>query len=66
MLKATTKFSLLHAFQIDHKKQNPEREYMLRVSAIEIYNEIVRDLLVADSGALRLLDDPEVRIFDLL
>ena len=33
---------------------------MLKISALEIYNEIVRDLLNPESGALRLLDDPEV------
>ena len=27
---------------------------------MEIYNEVVRDLLNPDSGALRLLDDPDV------
>lgn len=27
---------------------------------MEIYNEIVKDLLRPDSGPLRLLDDPEV------
>lgn len=33
---------------------------MLKFSAMEIYNEAVRDLLSSDSGPLRLLDDPEV------
>ena len=33
---------------------------MIKISAMEIYNEIVRDLLKTDSGPLRLLDDPEV------
>lgn len=46
--------------------QHPEREYMIRVSALEIYNEVVRDLLVADSVALRLLDDPDVRYLWIL
>jgi centromeric protein E len=27
---------------------------------MEIYNEVVKDLLRSDSGPLRLLDDPEV------
>lgn len=35
---------------------------MLKFSAMEIYNEAVRDLLSADSTPLRLLDDPEVNI----
>lgn len=33
---------------------------MLKFSAIEIYNEAVRDLLSNDYTPLRLLDDPEV------
>lgn len=32
---------------------------MLKFSAMEIYNEAVRDLLSADSAPLRLLDDPD-------
>ncbi|AES95091.2 putative plus-end-directed kinesin ATPase [Medicago truncatula] len=36
-----------------------EREFILKFSAIEIYNESVRDLLSADYTPLRLLDDPE-------
>jgi len=32
----------------------------LKVSALEIYNETVVDLLNRDTGPLRLLDDPEV------
>lgn len=40
--------------------QNPERDFTLKVSALEIYNETVVDLLNRESGSLRLLDDPEV------
>lgn len=36
---------------------------MLKFSAMEIYNEAVRDLLSGDCTPLRLLDDPEVNIF---
>ncbi|CAL0311472.1 unnamed protein product [Lupinus luteus] len=39
--------------------KHPERQFVLKFSAIEIYNESVRDLLSADSSPLRLLDDPE-------
>ncbi|KAL0424475.1 UNVERIFIED_CONTAM: Kinesin-like protein KIN-7H [Sesamum radiatum] len=39
--------------------QHPERDFVLKFSAMEIYNESVRDLLSADSTPLRLLDDPE-------
>ncbi|THG07451.1 hypothetical protein TEA_021793 [Camellia sinensis var. sinensis] len=36
-----------------------EREFLLKFSAMEIYNESVRDLLSTDSSPLRLLDDPK-------
>jgi hypothetical protein len=39
---------------------------MMKFSAIEIYNEAVRDLLSHDTTPLRLLDDPEVRRSPLL
>ena len=40
--------------------QTQERDFVLKLSALEIYNETVVDLLNRDSGCLRLLDDPEV------
>lgn len=40
--------------------QHPERDFSLKISALEIYNETVVDLLNRSSGPLRLLDDPEV------
>ncbi|KAG6473559.1 hypothetical protein ZIOFF_067476 [Zingiber officinale] len=42
-----------------HIHNTPERDFTVKISAMEIYNEIVRDLLKPDSGPLRLLDDPE-------
>ncbi|KAM0929457.1 hypothetical protein ACQ4PT_001534 [Festuca glaucescens] len=42
-----------------HMENTPEREFVIKISAMEIYNEIVKDLLQPDSGSLRLLDDPE-------
>ncbi|RRT66298.1 hypothetical protein B296_00040343 [Ensete ventricosum] len=42
-----------------HINNTPERDFTIKISAMEIYNEIVRDLLKPDSGGLRLLDDPE-------
>lgn len=41
--------------------QTPERDFTIKISGLEIYNENVRDLLNSDSGRnLKLLDDPEV------
>lgn len=43
----------------EYIKNTPERDFVLRISALEIYNETVIDLLNRESGPLRLLDDPE-------
>ncbi|GAU37680.1 hypothetical protein TSUD_209690 [Trifolium subterraneum] len=43
----------------DYIEKHKEREYVLKFSAMEIYNESVRDLLSNDITPLRLLDDPE-------
>ncbi|WOL19146.1 hypothetical protein Cni_G27943 [Canna indica] len=43
----------------DYIKRHEEREFILKFSAMEIYNEAVRDLLSTDTSPLRLLDDPE-------
>ncbi|CAN6169288.1 unnamed protein product [Urochloa humidicola] len=43
----------------DYIDKHPEREFVLKFSAMEIYNEAVRDLLNPDATQLRLLDDPE-------
>ncbi|KAG8660007.1 hypothetical protein MANES_02G101900v8 [Manihot esculenta] len=43
----------------DYVKKHKEREFILKFSAMEIYNESVRDLLSLDTTPLRLLDDPE-------
>ncbi|KAI3978910.1 hypothetical protein MKX01_016085 [Papaver californicum] len=40
-------------------QRHAEREFILKFSAMEIYNEAVRDLLSSDTAPLRLLDDPE-------
>lgn len=41
--------------------KHSERVFVLKFSAMEIYNEVVKDLLASSdsSGPLRLLDDPE-------
>ncbi|XP_074586712.1 kinesin-like protein KIN-7J [Curcuma longa] len=43
----------------DYIKKHKERDFVLKFSAMEIYNEAVRDLLGSDSTPLRLLDDAE-------
>ncbi|KAL3814084.1 hypothetical protein ACJIZ3_015352 [Penstemon smallii] len=43
----------------DYMQKHEERAFVLKFSAIEIYNEVVRDLLSTDNTPLRLLDDPE-------
>uniref|UniRef100_A0A3B6TEI4 Kinesin motor domain-containing protein n=1 Tax=Triticum aestivum TaxID=4565 RepID=A0A3B6TEI4_WHEAT len=52
-----TEYSVMDIY--DYIEKHPEREFMLKFSAIEIYNEAVRDLLSHDTTRLRLLDDPE-------
>ncbi|XP_057793748.1 kinesin-like protein KIN-7E [Salvia miltiorrhiza] len=43
----------------DYIHKHHERNFVLKFSAMEIYNEAVRDLLQSDGTPLRLLDDPE-------
>ncbi|KAK9758341.1 hypothetical protein RND81_01G224000 [Saponaria officinalis] len=43
----------------DYIEKHKEREFVMKFSAIEIYNEHVRDLLSSDPSPLRCLDDPE-------
>ncbi|KAF5194162.1 Kinesin-like protein kin-7f [Thalictrum thalictroides] len=43
----------------DYVQRHDERTFILKFSAMEIYNEAVRDLLSSDNTPLRLLDDPE-------
>ncbi|XP_057967280.1 kinesin-like protein NACK2 [Malania oleifera] len=43
----------------EHIKNATERDFGVKFSALEIYNETVVDLLNRESGSLRLLDDPE-------
>jgi centromeric protein E len=39
---------------------------VLKVSALEIYNEVVKDLLTSDTNPLRLLDDKDVSSLSLI
>ncbi|CAN0861572.1 Kinesin-like protein KIN-7H [Linum grandiflorum] len=43
----------------EYVERHKEREFNMKFSAMEIYNESVRDLLSTDPTPLRLLDDPE-------
>ncbi|XP_056844421.1 kinesin-like protein KIN-7I isoform X2 [Raphanus sativus] len=56
-MSGITKFAMNDIFCYIQKHK--EREFTLKFSAIEIYNEAVRDLLSGDNNQLRLLDDPE-------
>ncbi|KAK4434569.1 Kinesin-like protein KIN-7F [Sesamum alatum] len=42
----------------DYIAKHRERDFVLKFSAMEIYNEVVKDLLSFDGTPLRLLDDP--------
>lgn len=52
-----TEYTMVDIF--DYIRKHQEREFLLKFSAMEIYNESVRDLLSSDGTALRLLDDPD-------
>lgn len=52
-----TEYSVAEIY--DYMERHKEREFVLKFSAMEIYNESVRDLLSSDTTPLRLLDDPE-------
>ncbi|XP_042392527.1 kinesin-like protein KIN-7F isoform X1 [Zingiber officinale] len=52
-----TEYAAQDIYEYIHK--HDERAYVLKFSAVEIYNEAVKDLLSTDSSPLRLLDDPE-------
>ncbi|CAI0448134.1 unnamed protein product [Linum tenue] len=56
-MRGITDHAIHDIFQ--HIAQVQEREFSLKISALEIYNETVVDLLNRESGPLRLLDDPE-------
>ncbi|XP_047155797.1 kinesin-like protein KIN-7I [Vigna umbellata] len=43
----------------EYIEKHKDREFVVKFSSMEIYNEAVRDLLNAGSTSLRILDDPE-------
>lgn len=42
--------------------QHPEKEFLLRASYLEIYNETLKDLLAPEAGALKIRQDEQVRL----
>ncbi|KAK3195363.1 hypothetical protein Dsin_026673 [Dipteronia sinensis] len=52
-----TEYAVADIFDYIHRHE--ERAFVLKFSAMEIYNEAIRDLLTTDNTPLRLLDDPE-------
>ncbi|CAK9148245.1 unnamed protein product [Ilex paraguariensis] len=56
-MRGVTEYSVADIYDYIHRHN--DREFVLKFSAMEIYNESVRDLLSSDSTPLRLLDDPE-------
>lgn len=56
-MTGVTEYALADIY--DYIQRHVEREFILKFSAMEIYNEAVRDLLSSDTAPLRLLDDPE-------
>ncbi|XP_027356984.1 kinesin-like protein KIN-7J [Abrus precatorius] len=56
-----TEYAVRDIYQYIEKRK--DREFVVKFSAMEIYNEAVRDLLNAGGTSLRLLDDPEKGTF---
>ncbi|CAN0907691.1 Kinesin-like protein KIN-7E [Linum grandiflorum] len=56
-MNGITEYAVADIF--DYINRHEERAFVLKFSAIEIYNEAIRDLLTADNTSLRLLDDPD-------
>ncbi|KAF3435791.1 hypothetical protein FNV43_RR22883 [Rhamnella rubrinervis] len=56
-MNGITEYTVADIFDYIHRHE--ERAFVVKFSAIEIYNEAVRDLLCTDNTQLRLLDDPD-------
>ncbi|KAI5477372.1 centromeric protein E [Pseudohyphozyma bogoriensis] len=44
-------------------RDHPEKEFLLRASYLEIYNESLKDLLAPETGALKIRQDEKKRFF---
>lgn len=53
--------TLDYLFQLVNGRERDSVE--IRVSYVEVYNEVIRDLLTSDDGALDIREDPEKGIF---
>ncbi|KAK3002117.1 hypothetical protein RJ639_021305 [Escallonia herrerae] len=47
-------------------QETPSREFLLRVSYLEIYNEVINDLLDPTGQNLRIREDAQVEVFSLV
>ncbi|XP_022769105.1 kinesin-like protein KIN-7I [Durio zibethinus] len=56
-MRGITKYAVEDIY--DYIERHEEKEFLVKFSAMEIYNEAVKDLLSSGSTPLRLLDDPE-------
>ncbi|KAG8497862.1 hypothetical protein CXB51_007207 [Gossypium anomalum] len=56
-MNGITEYTVADIF--DYINRHEERAFVLKFSAIEIYNEAIRDLLTSGNTQLRLRDDPE-------
>ncbi|XP_073131938.1 kinesin-like protein KIN-7E [Henckelia pumila] len=56
-MNGITEYTVADIYDYIHKHE--ERAFVLKFAAMEIYNEVVRDLLSTDNIPLRILDDPE-------
>ncbi|XP_073270096.1 kinesin-like protein KIN-7F [Primulina huaijiensis] len=56
-MNGITEYTVADIYDYIHK--HVERAFVLKFAAMEIYNEVVRDLLNTDNSPLRILDDPE-------
>ncbi|PHT74087.1 hypothetical protein T459_21364 [Capsicum annuum] len=63
-MSGITEYTLIDIY--DHISRNEDRQFKLKFSAMEIDNDVVRDLLTPDDTPLRLLDDPELNFMAAL